>query len=531
MNNPLRQLTRDGLIVLLLTATAGGPLFAQDHPKPETPPATTNATASPKAEEAKKEKEDTKAPAPAVPDATRKAVRTTNTVMIAGQSVNYVAETGMLPLLKADGAPRASVFYVAYTRQGETNAAKRPITFCFNGGPGSSSVWLHLGGLGPRRVAMNEDGTLPKPPFGLLDNEFSILHATDLVFIDPVTTGFSRPAKDEKAEQFFGQSGDIESVGDFIRLWSTRHSRWLSPKFLCGESYGVFRASGLAESLHSRFGMYVNGLILVSGVMDFATLREGPGNDLPAMLFLPTYTAAAHFHKKLPPDLQADLPKARAEAREFIRGEYPAALLQGASLPPEQRAKIVAKLARLTGLPPKFIEEHDLRIDSTSFRKALLHDEGLIIGRYDARITGRDGSPADLFPQFDPSYAATYGPFSAAMNSYVRDELKFEDDLPYEILTGVGPWNFNARSSYPSIADRLASEISQNPYLRVLVLGSLRDLACPIDGIRYSIDHLNLDPAYRANFTFKEYDAGHMMYVNRPDLQKMQQDVAGFIAQ
>jgi carboxypeptidase C (cathepsin A) len=510
----------------LLIVCAFG-LRGADAPRPDSARDKTNAP--PAAAKAEAKKDDTKPPAATIPDATHKPVLTTNTVTIGGQRVTYVAETGMLPLIKPDGALRASVFYIAYTRQGETNAPQRPVTFCFNGGPGSSAVWLQLGALGPRRVKMNGDGTLPQPPFGLVDNEYSILNVTDMVFIDPVATGFSRPAKDEKPDEFFGQSADIESVGEFIRLWTSRHDRWLAPKFLCGESYGVFRAAGLAEHLHSRYGMYLNGLILVSGVLDFATLNEGPGNELPYLVFLPAYTAIAHFHKRLPPDLQADLPKARAEAREFIRAEYPAALLQGAALPPAQRSNIVAKLARLTGLPPRVIEENDLRVDSSTFRKMLLHDQGLILGRYDARITGRDASPAARSPRFDPSYAAAYGPFSAAMNSYLRQELKFEDDLPYELLAGVAPWNFESRNNYPSVAGRLASVISQNPYLRVLVLGSLCDLACPIDNLHYSVEHLQLDQAYRGNFTYTEYQSGHMMYLNLPDLAKMQADLEAFI--
>jgi len=515
-------LTTLAVSALLISGTFSS-AFAQEQTN--TPPTKKEETRDTKDA---KLKDDSKLQ-PTLPDATTKPVVTTNTVTIAGQSVTYTVETGMLPLLKNDGAARASVFYTAYTRQGETNQAKRPLLFCFNGGPGSSSVWLHLGGLGPRRVKLNDDGTMPPPPFGLVDNEYSVLQATDLVFIDPVATGFSRPAKDEKAEQFFGQSPDVESVGDFIRLWTTRHQRWRSPKYLLGESYGVFRAAGLAEHLHSRYGLYLNGVVLLSGLLDFATLREGPGNDLPSIVFLPTYTATAHFHKKLPADLQANLPKALAEARQFAEGDYARALLRGAALPAEERKKIVTELARLTGLPAQLIEDNDLQVDSTLFRKMLLRDQNQIIGRYDARITGRDADRSSLVPQFDPSYAATLGPFSAAMNSYLREELKFENDLPYEILAGVGPWNYDARSSYPSVANRLSSAMSQNPYLRVLVLGGLRDLACPIDGIRYSIDHLQLDPAYRKNISYAEYESGHMMYVNLPDLKKLQQDLAQFL--
>ena len=442
-----------------------------------------------------------------IPDATHKPVFTTNTVTIAGQRVTYVAETGMLPLLKPDGTSRASVFYVAYTRAGQTNAARRPVTFCFNGGPGSSSVWLHLGALGPRRVKMNEDGTLPPPPFGLVDNEYSILANSDLVFIDPVATGFSRPGKDEKPDQFFGDSADLDSVGEFIRLWTTRHERWLSPKYLCGESYGVFRAAGLADHLRSRNGMYLNGLILVSGVLDFATIWNNAGNDLPYPLYLPAFTAAAHFHKKLPTDLQSDLPRALAEAREFARSEYPAALQQGDSLSADERDKIIAELVRLTGLKPQVIEDNHLRVDSGVFRKQLLHDQGLILGAYDARITGRDDDLASPYPDFDPSLAATLGPFSAAMNSYVRGELKFEDDLPYEILAGVQPWNYGVRNNYASAGDRLASTMNQNPYMRILVLGGRCDLVCPIDTMRYALEHRQLDAAYRTNITCAKFDA------------------------
>lgn len=511
---------------MLLLAFAAG-LRAADAPKTNSPTA-----GSPRQSEVTagtNEPPAAKVETVTIPDATHKPVFTTNAVAIAGRRVTYVAETGMLPILKTDGTSRASVFYVAYTRTGQTNLAARPVTFCFNGGPGSSSVWLHLGALGPRRVKMNEDGTLPPLPFALVDNEYSILDGSDLVFIDPVATGFSRPGKDEKPDQFFGDSADLDSVGEFIRLWTTRHERWLSPKYLCGESYGVFRAAGLADHLRSRYGMYLSGLVLVSGVLDFGTIIDQPGNDLPFPLFLPAYTASAQFHKKLPPELQSDLPKALAEARGFAKGEYASALQQGKSLPADERQKVVAELARLTGLSPQVIEDNHLRVDSGVFRKQLLHDQGLILGAYDARITGRDDDPASPHPDFDPSLAAAFGPFSAAMNSYVRGELKFEDDLPYEILAGVQPWNYGVRNNYASAGDRLASTMNQNPYMRILVLGGRRDLVCPIDTMRYALEHMQLDAAYRKNITYAEFDAGHMMYVNLPDLQKLQRDLEDFL--
>jgi carboxypeptidase C (cathepsin A) len=512
-DNLIHENNMKKLIWLLLMATAAS-LRAADVVSTNSP-----ATNAPPA----------KNDAATIPDATHKPVFTTNTVTIAGQRVTYVAETGMLPILKNDGTTRASVFYVAYTRTGQTNQSPRPVTFCFNGGPGSSSVWLHLGALGPRRVKMNDDGTLPPPPFGLVDNEYSILHASDLVFIDPVATGFSRPEKTEKADTFFGDEADLDSVGEFIRLWTTRHDRWLSPKYLCGESYGVFRAAGLADHLRDRYGMYLNGLILVSGVLDFATIWNNPGNDVPYPLYLPAYTAAAQFHKKLPDDLQNDLPKALTEAREFARGEYTSALHLGAALSADERKKIVAELARLTGLKPQVIEDNDLRIDEGVFRKQLLHDEGLILGAYDSRITGRDDDPASPTPDFDPSDAAVLGPFSAAVNSYVRGELKFEDDLPYEIIAGVQPWNYGVHNNYASSGGKLSSTMNQNPYMKILVLGGRCDLVCPIDTVHYALDHIALDAAYRTNITYAEFEAGHMMYINLPDLQKMQKDVENFL--
>jgi len=376
---------------------------------------------------------------------------------------------------------------------------------------------------------MNPDGSQPAPPFSLVDNEYSILNASDLVFIDPVATGFSRVAKDEKTDEFFGDEADLDCVGEFIRLWTTRHERWLSPKFLCGESYGVFRAAGLADHLRDHYAMYLNGLVLVSGVLDFATISGDTGNDLPYPLILPAYTAAAFYHQKLPADLQSDLTGALAEARTFAKGEFTTALQQGAALPADERAKVVAELARLTGLKPQVIEDNNLRVDEGVFRKQLLHDEGLILGAYDARLTGRDGDPASAYPGFDPASTAVMGPFSAAMNSYVRSELKFEDDLPYELLASVQPWNYGARNNYANASGKLADVMNQNPYLKILVLGGRCDLVCPIDTIKHSLSHMPLAEAQRENISYAEFDAGHMMYINLPDLQKMQQELEKFL--
>jgi len=463
-----------------------------------------------------------------IPEATDKPVVTEHAITLAGKTLEYRAETGMLPLLGEDGTPRAGVFYVAYTAAPAADPATRPVMFCFNGGPGAAAVWLHLGGLGPRRAKVNEDGTLPAPPFGLVDNEHTLLASADLVFIDPVATGFSRPAKDARADQFFGASADIAAVADFIRLWTTRARRWRSPKYLCGESYGVFRAAGLARRLQDEHGMFLNGLVLVSGLVDFQTIHPGPSNDLPYATFLPGFTAVASHHGKLAADLNADLPGALAEARAFAAGEYATALFAGASLTAERRLDVARQLARLTGLPEKLILDHDLRVDPGVFQEKLLAEEGLICGRFDGRITGRDGSAAGSRPGFDPSFTAALGPLAGTMNAYVREELGFESDLPYKVLAGVGPWPYE-QNAYANTADDLVEAMHENPHLRVLVLVGLCDLAVPCDAMRHSVDHLRLDRALRGNISFVEYTSGHMMYLNLPDLARMGRDLGDFV--
>jgi carboxypeptidase C (cathepsin A) len=506
---------RSLLVLSVLLATAVVADEPANDAKPGKPAATEKSSAS-------------KWPVSSVPDASKPPVVTEHSITTGGDTkLTYKAEAGMLPLLKEDGSPRANIFYVAYTVPG-SDAAARPVMFCFNGGPGAAAVWLHLGGLGPRRALVNEDASLPPPPFELVDNEHTVLSVADLVFIDPVATGYSRAAKGEKQEQFFGKNPDIAAMGEFIRLYTTRNKRWRSPKFLCGESYGVFRAAGLVAELQDRHGMFLNGLVLVSGLVDYGTIMPGPSNELPYALYLPSFTAVAHAHARLPAELQADRAKALAEAEAFASSEYVTALYAGASLPEAKRTEVAKKIARLTGLPEKLVLDHDLRVSPSVFRAKLLADEQLILGRFDARITGRDGDQGANVPRFDPSFDAALGPLAAAMNAYVREELEFESDLPYRVLTGVGPWPQD-QNRYASTAADLGEAMSRNHHLRVLVQTGRCDLAVPYLSMRYSIDHLQIDSELLKNVTYADYDSGHMMYLHFPDLVKLGKDLREFL--
>ncbi|HZM02809.1 MAG TPA: hypothetical protein VFC44_07275 [Candidatus Saccharimonadales bacterium] len=456
---------------------------------------------------------------------------TTNTVTINGVTVTYKATAGTLVIKDEEGKPHVSFFFIAYTRTDATNAAERPVTFSFNGGPGSSSVWLHLGLLGPRRVFLKEDGAMPPPPFHLVNNEYSLLDESDLVFIDPVSTGFTRAVPNEDAGKYHGVDQDLQSVGDFIRLYTTRYKRWASPKFLIGESYGTTRAAGLSGYLENRFGMYLNGIALVSSVLDFSTISFNPGNDLPYILYLPTETAVAWFHKKLPPDLQADQKKALNESEQYALGDYTHALMQGAALPAPERQRVVQEVARLTGLSPDFVDRANLRVPAYQYFKELLRKERLVIGRYDGRVTGPDDDANGDSASYDPSYTSVLGVFTATFNDYVRRDLKFESDLPYEILTGkVHPWDFNdARNRYLDVAVTLRDAMTHNPYLKVFVANGHYDLATPYLATRYTFDHMRLPPNLQTNFSMGYYEAGHMMYVNQPSLAALKHDLATFI--
>jgi carboxypeptidase C (cathepsin A) len=455
---------------------------------------------------------------------------TTNTVSIHGVDVKYKATAGTIVIKDEEGKPHVSFFFIAYTSLDQTNLNERPVSFSFNGGPGSSSVWLHLGLLGPRRVYLKEDGGLPPPPFSLVNNDESLLDQSDLVFIDPVSTGFTRALPGDDPAKYHGVDQDLRSVGDFIRLYTTRYNRWLSPKFLIGESYGTTRAAGLAGYLERSYGMYLNGIALISAVLDFSTISTDPGNDLPYIMYLPTETATAWYHKKLAPDLQADQKKALSEAEKYALGPYTLALMQGANLPAGERASAVKEMARLTGLSEDYMDRANLRVRPAQFFKELLRKERLTVGRYDSRVTGQDYNSVGESPEYDPSYTSALGPFAATFNDYVRRELKFESDLPYEVLTGkVQPWDYNeASNSYLDIAESLRRSMTHNPYLKIFVANGYYDLATPYLATRYTFDHIGLPPDLRGNVSMSYYEAGHMMYLNTPSRIALKEDLTWF---
>jgi len=434
---------------------------------------------------------------------------------------------------KDEPKQKAKVFYIAYTRTDVGNdPSKRPITFSFNGGPGSASVWLHMGALGPRRTELTERGEAPLAPYHLVDNEATWLDSTDLVFIDPVSTGYSRSAPGEDPKQFHGFKEDLASVGDFIRVYTSRNARWASPKFIIGESYGTTRAAGLSDYLQERYGFYVNGIILVSSVLDFSSIRFAPGNDRPYPLYLPSYTAAAWYHKKLPQDLQnKPLTDVLKESENFASNQYLLALMRGDQLDDNQRKDLANNLARLTGLPAEMIAQSNFRIPARRFFFDLLKDKNRSIGRYDARFTGIRYEPGTEEIDFDPSYEAVLGPYSATLNDYVRRELKFESDLPYEMIADVRPWNFAnvAENQYLDVAEDLRKAMSRNPYLKLWVCCGYYDLATPYYAAENVLHGMQLDPTIRDNLRITFYEAGHMVYINHPSLLQFRQDADAFM--
>ncbi len=456
---------------------------------------------------------------------------TQHQIQVNGKSLRYLARAGYMNMLDESGKLKANLFFIAYEKLDVRDRSSRPITFVFNGGPGSSSVWLHMGALGPRRVKMGDAGEALPAPYGLTDNEHTWLDFTDLVFIDPVMTGYSRPAEGEDKKQFHGVKEDVQSVGEFIRLYTTKYQRWLSPKFLAGESYGTTRAAGLSGYLLDRYGMYLSGIALISSILQFGTARFDVGNDLPYVLFLPTYTATAWFHNKLPADLQQDLRKTLDEVEQWALTDYWLALAKGDQLSAQERQQVIDRLARYTGLSKQFIDQADLRIVIYQFVKELLRDQKRTVGRLDSRFTGIDRTATGERFEYDPSYAAIYGPFTAAVNHYLRAELNYENDLIYEILTRrVRPWNWrtDGGQGYVNVAETLRQAMTKNPYLQVFIANGYYDLATPYFATEYTVSHMQLDPSLRQNIHMAYYESGHMMYIHLPSLQKFTRDVREF---
>ncbi|MGA2534035.1 MAG: peptidase S10 [Candidatus Aminicenantales bacterium] len=486
-------------------------------------------------------------PAPQPAPADKPFAVTRHTVTIGGKPIGYTATAGTLTVNKPDEKAGARMYFTAYTVDGVREIAARPITFLFNGGPGSSSVWLHLGGLGPRRVVMNAEGYAAKAPFGLTDSENSLLDVTDMVFIDPVMTGYSRPLPGENKAQFTGVGEDLASVGEFIRLFITRFERWASPKFILGESYGTTRAAGLSGFLQGRSnGMYLNGIVLVSSVLDFQTIMFQPGSNLSYVLYLPHYTATAWFHKKLAPALEArPLKDVVAEAEEFAANAYSLALFKGNRLSKEEAGAVAEKVAAYTGLSKGYVLESNLRIRHDRFVKELLRTDFETVGRLDSRFKGRDADAAGETYDYDPASAVIGGAFPTMFNNYLRTELQYKEDLPYAVYGNVYPWNFmsspgdqgpgpgGGRGGFGgltlNVAEILQSAMRENPGLQVFVANGYYDGATPFFGTEYTFSQIGLNKEFEGRVRFGYYEAGHMMYIHKPSLVKLKSDLAEFI--
>ena len=450
---------------------------------------------------------------------------------IAGRAIAYTATAGTLTLRDDEGKPTASMFYVAYT----TGEPGRPVTFLYNGGPGSSTVWLHMGSVGPKRVLTDSPQPTHNAPYQLVDNEDSLLDKSDLVFLDAVGAGFSRPVGDTKLKAFWGTDQDIDAFARGIERWLTINERWNAPKFIFGESYGTTRSAGLSYRLQQD-GVQLNGVILLSSILNYG--RRQPGFDQEMISYLPSYAAAAAYHHKLadpPNDLNAFI----AEVRDFARGPYAEALAKAQDLTEPEREAVAQKLAGYIGLPASYILASDLRIPPSRFRKELLRDRRLTLGRYDDRFTGVDIDAAGETPEFDPSDTGITGAFVAAFHDYLTRELGFETNLSYRptYYQAGAQWDFNHKANgiggsggenEADVALDLSQAMRENPHLLLYSLNGIYDLATPFFGTEYDLSHMQLDPALRGNVRFAYYPSGHMVYLNPQALHAMKADLARF---
>jgi carboxypeptidase C (cathepsin A) len=458
-------------------------------------------------------------------------IETHHELALEGRSLKYVARSGSIALKDDCDETEADIFFTAYELEGGGDTDKRPLTFAFNGGPGSASIWLHMGALGPKRVRMEPEGWMPAPPYTYEDNPQTWLDQTDLVFIDPVGTGFSRAAKPELDKKFMSVKGDVESVGEFIRLYLTRYKRWTSPLFLAGESYGTTRAAALAGHLVDR-GIAFNGIVLLSTAIDIGSLRFSDTHDLAYQLFVPTYAATAWYHHRLAPALQeraiADLV---SEVTEWAGTKLAAALTKGDRLPDAERRSVAKKLALYIGLDPEYVLGTNLRVEIFRFCKELLREEKRSVGRLDSRFKGVEAVAVNERPEFDPSMLAITPPYTATFSHYVRSELGVETDLTYETLSFKvnEAWEWE-KGHMPGTGQALRAAMAKNPYMKVLVGQGYYDLATPSFATEYMISHVNVDPELRENVEIRSYEAGHMFYLDLASLAAFKKDVDRFFA-
>jgi len=454
--------------------------------------------------------------------------QTSHVLRLDGREIKYTATAGTLPIRLDDGKVAARMFFVAYTKDGEP-AETRPLAFLYNGGPGSASVWLHMGSFAPVKAQMAEDGFQPAPPFRLVDNDNSLIDAADLVFVDAIDTGFSRVVAGVDNTRFHDQEGDLRAFGEFIAEYLKTYSRWPSPKFLIGESYGTIRSAGLAQELQTRHGIELNGIVLVSALITYQTLSPAPNNDIAWAVQIQTFAATAWYHKRLPADLQQKTVKQVVdEARAFALGDYMAALTRGNTLTDAERAAMADRLARYTGLSSRFILAANLRVDSARFRKELLRDKRLVVGRLDGRYTALDADAAGERQEFDPSNTALQGAYVAAFQDYVRNGLKWESDLHYPTSGNVRPWAY-VQNSYMDKTEALRQAMAKNPFLKVYVVCGYYDMATYVGGAEFNFTHLAYDRPITDRVSFGYYEGGHMMYIRPAAHKALKQDVAAFV--
>jgi carboxypeptidase C (cathepsin A) len=468
-------------------------------------------------------------PGPAIGgDIDETPVVTHHSINLNGKTLNYTATVAQMPLKNTSGETEAHIFYIAYTLDGQ-DPARRPLTFAFNGGPGSASLWVHMGGFGPRSPQLQPNGTMPPPPYRIKDNQDTWLDQTDLVFIDPVGTGYSRAKTLEVARRLNGVEGDIQSVGEFIRMYIDRNSRELSPLFIAGESYGTFRAAGLAGYLIER-GIAFNGIVLIGTTLNLETIWSR-SDDLVYQLEFPTYAADAYYHKKVAADLQKkDLKSFLKDAETFSMGPYAAALAEGDGLPAAERKAIIEKINRFTGLDPRYLDETDLRFDVSHFTRELLRDQHLTIGRYDGRLTGPSSLNVGETSEFDPSSTLITPPFIAAFTSYIRNELGYKTDMYYYPSGGIQPWNYAVQNGFGDTTSLLRNAMVKNPYMKVMVAAGYFDLATPYRAVEYTFSHMGLNPEMHKQITWDFYQAGHMLYIDSDQHAKLKQDFSRFLA-